>query len=421
MRKKFLLFLLFLLLLIGGASALYYDNIRQYVDGPAKLADIPATIWSYAGGERFTRQDDSGTASEPAKAQPDEKPATASKPVSEEKSEEKAAEKPAEKVTGEEKKTAAIAKIAPAFDVVRVDPEGTAIFAGRAAPGAKVRVESKGKTIGDTTADENGDWLLMMEKPIEPGKHEFALVSRMPDGSGELRSSENVKLAVGGDKKKASGAIVASSQDGGAKDEKPVAEPKMAAAESQSPEPQETAKRMEAEEKSAPQVASSETGDASKPGSPAKEAAPDKMAAAASSSTSGETDQSSAASSLPGARSAGSASDDMKDVQEDRFAKAVVSASPSVSEDKAVKKTQQKKKHSKVAAVPASGAKQKHQAKDDDDDDDGYIVIRRGDTLWDIAKRRYGAGYRYVKIYKENRGKIRNPHWIYPAQKFKVD
>ncbi len=48
------------------------------------------------------------------------------------------------------------------------------------------------------------------------------------------------------------------------------------------------------------------------------------------------------------------------------------------------------------------------------------IVVRRGDTLWHIAERRYGHGKRYTVIYKSNRRQIRNPHLIYPGQEFRL-
>jgi nucleoid-associated protein YgaU len=44
--------------------------------------------------------------------------------------------------------------------------------------------------------------------------------------------------------------------------------------------------------------------------------------------------------------------------------------------------------------------------------------VRSGDTLWDIAEAYYGGGWRYRAIVRDNRRKIRNPHWIYPEQKF---
>jgi len=45
-------------------------------------------------------------------------------------------------------------------------------------------------------------------------------------------------------------------------------------------------------------------------------------------------------------------------------------------------------------------------------------TVRSGDTLWDIAESYYGGGWRYRAIVRDNRRKIRNPHWIYPEQKF---
>lgn len=48
------------------------------------------------------------------------------------------------------------------------------------------------------------------------------------------------------------------------------------------------------------------------------------------------------------------------------------------------------------------------------------IVVRRGDTLWHIAERRYGSGIRYTAIYRDNRDQIRDPHWIYPGQEFSL-
>jgi nucleoid-associated protein YgaU len=47
-------------------------------------------------------------------------------------------------------------------------------------------------------------------------------------------------------------------------------------------------------------------------------------------------------------------------------------------------------------------------------------TVRRGDTLWEIAETYYGGGWRYRAIVRDNRRKIRDPHWIYPRQKFHI-
>ena len=47
----------------------------------------------------------------------------------------------------------------------------------------------------------------------------------------------------------------------------------------------------------------------------------------------------------------------------------------------------------------------------------GWYVVKKGDTLWAIAERHYGAGARYRRIYKANQGRLRRgPDWIVPCQ-----
>ena len=50
----------------------------------------------------------------------------------------------------------------------------------------------------------------------------------------------------------------------------------------------------------------------------------------------------------------------------------------------------------------------------------GAVIIRRGDTLWQISRRTYGQGVRYTTIYLANRSQIENPDRIQPGQVFSV-
>lgn len=48
-----------------------------------------------------------------------------------------------------------------------------------------------------------------------------------------------------------------------------------------------------------------------------------------------------------------------------------------------------------------------------------YTVVS-GDSLWNIAKKYYGDGNKYTKIYDANRDKIKTPNLIYPGQVFTI-
>lgn len=53
---------------------------------------------------------------------------------------------------------------------------------------------------------------------------------------------------------------------------------------------------------------------------------------------------------------------------------------------------------------------------------DGFAVavqtVQPGNTLWAIARERYGDGILYVQVFEANRDRIRNPDLIYPGQIF---
>ena len=51
---------------------------------------------------------------------------------------------------------------------------------------------------------------------------------------------------------------------------------------------------------------------------------------------------------------------------------------------------------------------------------DNIIIVKKGDNLWDIAKKYYGSGYRYRVISDANSGQIDNPKWIYPGQRLQL-
>ena len=83
---------------------------------------------------------------------------------------------------------------APEFDVVRVNPRGDAVIAGRAEPGAKVTVLDGGRPIGVVTADERGEWVLVPKEPLPVGNRELSISQQV--GDREPMISESIVVLV---------------------------------------------------------------------------------------------------------------------------------------------------------------------------------------------------------------------------------
>jgi hypothetical protein len=81
------------------------------------------------------------------------------------------------------------AGIRPEFDIVRIDKDGNAVIAGRAAPGAEVTVFDGDKVIGVVIADSRGEWVLVPAEPLPPGNRALGLMARVGDGPREWSDS----------------------------------------------------------------------------------------------------------------------------------------------------------------------------------------------------------------------------------------
>ncbi|GBF26440.1 hypothetical protein MnTg02_01480 [bacterium MnTg02] len=96
------------------------------------------------------------------------------------------------KLAGESKP----APLTPEFDVVRVQPNGDAVLAGRSEPGWKVRVESNRGVIGQAKADSSGQWVIIADKPLAPGEHSIKLSALSPDGNAGLVSDQTITVSI---------------------------------------------------------------------------------------------------------------------------------------------------------------------------------------------------------------------------------
>ena len=81
----------------------------------------------------------------------------------------------------------------PAFDVVRVEPTGELVVAGRAMPNAII-VLMRGETQHDTASADASGHFAMAPKPLPPGAHELRLVAT--DKNGSRPSKQSVFVTV---------------------------------------------------------------------------------------------------------------------------------------------------------------------------------------------------------------------------------
>jgi nucleoid-associated protein YgaU len=83
----------------------------------------------------------------------------------------------------------------PSFDIVRIEPDGRAVIAGRAAPGAEVELRSGDQVIDRVRASRRGDWVVIPDKPLSPGDQQLTLVAAH-EGAPAVESQQMVVVAV---------------------------------------------------------------------------------------------------------------------------------------------------------------------------------------------------------------------------------
>lgn len=169
MSQKLIIQLLVLLGLVGAGAVGYH--LSQKDDGPARqTAEAPAT------GEAATQ---TAATEAPAKA---EEPQAAATP---------------QDTTDIGGKTAdeRIAAL-PSFDLMRVEPDGSAVVAGRSEAGAIVALLANGQVVGRGIANAAGEFAIVLDEPLPPGAHAVTLETRDADGKVLNESSQSMAVSV---------------------------------------------------------------------------------------------------------------------------------------------------------------------------------------------------------------------------------
>ncbi|OHC52517.1 MAG: hypothetical protein A3D16_11955 [Rhodobacterales bacterium RIFCSPHIGHO2_02_FULL_62_130] len=151
---------------------------------PAPVAEAPATeaeTSEAATGE--TTPDEAGaaaTGSADAVASEAEEPAKAEEPAAED--------------TAQVAAPAALPPVPPSFDVVRVEPDGSATVAGSAAADAKVSLRVDGAEVAQAQADGQGKFAALFTLAASDVPRLLSLVAILADGT-EIAAVETVALA----------------------------------------------------------------------------------------------------------------------------------------------------------------------------------------------------------------------------------
>lgn len=85
--------------------------------------------------------------------------------------------------------------VPPTFDLLRVEPDGSIVIAGKATPGATVEVVTGSKTLATVEAGPEGDFVAVLEEPLKPGDYQIVLRASQP-GTIVVNSVETAVVSV---------------------------------------------------------------------------------------------------------------------------------------------------------------------------------------------------------------------------------
>lgn len=249
----------------------------------------------------------------------------------------------------------------PSFDIVRVDPQGNAVLAGRAVPGSTVTVKDGDKVIGTATADSQGAFVLIPANPLPPGSHEITLSETLPGGK-VLDGTQSASISLPGNGQPALAVV------------------------------------------SGPNGSSVVTGQGPQPGQLGMGAVD--YDAQGHAVFSGTAPAGANVTVMMDGKPLGTAKADNAGHW---HVQAPVPGKPGMITLNATAPNGSAIAPVTVPFAPEELAKAL---------EEGHVLIAPGDNLWMIARRVYGKGTLYTLIYSANAGQIHNPNLIFPGQAF---
>jgi nucleoid-associated protein YgaU len=282
--------------------------------------------------------------------------------------------------------------VTPSFDIVRVNPDGGMVIAGRAAPHSNVTVTADGQKIGSIVADDRGEWVLLPETKLTPGNHQLAISAQL-DGAQAVASEDVVVVVVPQPQVAANGQTTSGGTQSGSSAQPAQPSQPLAVVVPRNDQGS-TVLQAPAPPQSGLLILQSVDYD------------PDGRLVIGGQAPPGEEVRAHLDNRFLGvAKADGSGRWRIKPVDP------VAAGLHSLRIDEV-------DANGKVVArveSPFSRAEPLNVAAGDQ-----VVVVQPGNSLWLIASRTYGSGFRYTVIYQANKGQISDPDLIYPGQVFKL-
>lgn len=300
----------------------------------------------------------------------------------------------------------------PSFDVVRIGPDGNAVIAGRAEPNSTVRIREGEEVIGEATADERGEWVVLPNKPLASGDRELSLEAE--DATGNVsKADDKVVVLIPEEKAPAatseqSGETSETTGTAGATDSEPASEkqPVIALKVPSDGDGAVTVMQGPAPEAAAKQEEGSDTQDATLPRLSIDVVDYDTEGRVA---MSGKADLNHTVRVYLDNNHVGTA-------PADENGNWALTIGQPIEPGNYTLRADQLDSSGKVTArveIPFERARP-----DQILEPGSRYVVQPGNSLWRIARSTYGEGLKYWVIYHQNRNQIRDPDLIYPGQIF---
>ncbi len=349
---------------------------------------------------------------------------------------------------------------APTFDTVRIEADGTALIAGHSLPGAVIQILLGNEVVAETVADGGGNFVAFLNVPPGSEPRVLSLVARV--GEAEIASAQTIIVAPVDEP------VVVAAAEPAQVETAPAVEPAATPVTTETAQPAssepttaeaaavETVPTQTTPETAAVEAAATEAAPetaaepAQTPEAPAAETAPPVLLADESGvkviQSGGQADPEVAEAvaldtitydSDGNVVLAGRAqANDSVQIYLDNTSIASASVSPEGDWQTTLPEVESGVYTLRVDEVSQDGQvvsrietpfkreeaeKVAEVLQEETANPDFQVAMRTvqpGNTLWAIARERYGKGILYVLVFEANRDRIRNPDLIYPGQVF---